>query len=195
MHLKSLMAASIILAGFLKPTAHAHFAWLSTDENGRAVYYFGETVAQRNYKLPEKMADIEVFQETLSGLKSVTMSKVESEGFIGKRSDTSLPNDAKLSAKVTYGIHGGAKLDYYTQHVAGPLPRSFADYGKTFDSLALNALVIDTDDGVKVRVHWKGKPQSDAEVLLFCEDGDEEGKQKTNEAGEVSFSIRRWKPA
>lgn len=191
MHRKLLPALFTIAVAVFQNPGFGHFPWLATDSEGKAVYYFGETIAQRDYKLPEKIAGAVVQQVGVGKPVDLPMAKIEEDGFIGKKSEASVGKDARLMSTVTYGIHGGARLDYYNQHIAGSLPESYEAYQTSFASLALHALVVDTDAGVKVRVLWQGKPLSDAEVLLYCSDGEEEGSKKTNEAGEVEFSDKQ----
>lgn len=185
------------LLAIIAPKAEAHFPWLAINADGNAMYFFGENIANRNYKLPEKIEQAEVIalqnDEASSPLASspLAMSKVESENFIGKLSSASVKQGTSLTSRITFGIHGGAKLDYYSQFIAGPLPKSFETAGTQFVDLNLNCQVIVTETGVAVRVHWKDKPVSDAEVHLFCERGHEKGLEKTNELGEVKFTDRQ----
>ena len=172
--------------------AGAHFPWLAVNADGNAIYFFGENIGNRNYKLPEKLEKAEViaFQND-KVLPPLEMMKVESESFIGKQSSVSIQHGTSLSSRITFGIHGGAKLDYYSQFIAGPLPKSFEEASTPFVDLDLHCMVIDTETGVAVKVVWQGKPVSDVEVHLFCEEGTEEGLEKTNDLGEVRFTEKQ----
>ncbi len=192
MRLRNLIPQSVF--GFfiqvtLVSTSFAHFPWLAIDAEGKVLYYFGETVAQRDYKLPEKIASAEIQAVEMDGsLKPLEMQTIDGHGFIGRQSLATVGQVKRIQSNVTYGIHGGSRLDYYTSHIPGTLPKSFDFYTSQLNDSDFQCFGIDTETGVTIRVLWKGKPQSDTEVKLFCEDGDEEANKKTNDAGEVQFS-------
>jgi hypothetical protein len=37
--------------------SRAHFSWLAKDADGNAVYFFGESIAERTYHMPDALAD------------------------------------------------------------------------------------------------------------------------------------------
>ncbi len=181
----------------LVSSASAHFPWLSADKEGKVSLCFGETPAERNYKLPAPIAGAEVMSMGKDGkVARVDLKKVESDDFIGMASAASIKAKALMS-KITYGMYAGSRLDYYVSHLAGPLPKDRKAYatkatdqekiGKTA-ALDMRAQLVDTDQGVDVFVLWKGKPLADVDVMLFCEEGHEEGSAKTDKEGKVSFS-------
>ncbi len=167
----------------------AHFPWLSLDGDNHVIQYFGETVAQRDYKLPEKIANAEVYAIDSEGTaKMVSMESVEGDGFIGRKSKESVAFSQRIQSNVTYGIHGGSRLDYYASHIPGKLPKAFDDIKHSSSPARLQSFGFDSETGVKVRVLWDSNPLSDAEVKLFNEQGDEKISKKTNAKGEVEFS-------
>lgn len=182
----------------------AHFPWLAVDEDGKAVYFFGETPAERNYKLPAPIMKAQAMWLNRKGQATkLVLQKVELDDFIGMSSDQPLKQFQRLVSKVTYGMYAGSRLDYYSIYHAGPLPK---DRKTTVAAVAvkdavsnkaesepalqidLQAQLVDTDHGVDVFVSWKGKPLSGVDVTLFCEDGHQEGAAKTDKEGKVSFS-------
>jgi len=190
-------------------SAWAHFPWLSVDKDGRANFCFGETPAEKSYKLPEPLAKAEVMWLNAKGkVRKVALKKVESEDFIGMTSEKPIKRAKMLMSKVTYGMYAGSRLDYYALYHAGPLPKDRSAYVSKAEKkggkqqaadnkddeqmkaplLDLQAQLIDTDEGVDVFVLWKGKPLADVDVKLFCEEGHEEGAAKTDKEGKVSFS-------
>ena len=194
-------------------SASAHFPWLAIDEEGKVVYFFGETLAERNYQLPEPIAKAPVMWLNKKGIaRKIALRKVESDEFIGMKSEQPLKRAQLLIAKVTYGMYAGSRLDYYSTHQIGRLPKNRdayavnaeaknADEEKNTDKrkntdkkknktpqLDLQAQLVDTDKGVDVFVLWKGKPLSGVTVSLYCEEGHEEGAAKTDKHGKVSFS-------
>jgi N-acetylneuraminic acid mutarotase len=187
----TLVATTILLTSATRPAA-AHFPWLAVDEDGKAIYFFGETPPDRKYKLPPAVTKAVVSQIDGEGqVQDVKLNVVESENFVGMKSTAPVPSAASLVSKVTYGVYHGSRLDYYTQHCAGKLPTSRSDYETVSSKLDLSAQVIDTESGVDVFVIWNGKPLVDAEVKLFCEEGHEEGSATTDQNGKVSFTDKQ----
>jgi hypothetical protein len=180
---------ALILLCAARPAA-AHFPWLVVNEDGKAICFFGEHPADRTYQLPASIAKTEIKVVDAAGkTKKVECSSVDNDDFVGLLSVDSVSADAKLMSKVTYGIYRGSRLDYYSVYQGGPLPKNRDAYNTSAESqLDLNAQLVDTDSGVDVFVTWMGKPLPGVEVMLYCEDGHEEGVGKTNEAGKVSFN-------
>lgn len=169
-------------------SAQAHFPWLVVDDQGNANYFFGETPADRQYKMPASVASAEIGVVSEQGeSQTITLTPIDTDDFIGMRSTAPVASNATLISKVTYGVYHGSRLDYYTQHSAGRLPTHQADNAPTREQLALNVELVDTDQGVDVFVRWQGKPLPDAEVQLFCSAGHEEGSATTDQQGKVSF--------
>ena len=51
------LSAMSLLAG----QAQAHFPWLAVDDDGRALVFFGESPDERNYHLPEALAEAKLY--------------------------------------------------------------------------------------------------------------------------------------
>lgn len=175
---------------FVTQPAFGHFPWLAVDADGKAAFFFGETPAERNYKLPVPIAKAKVMTINKEGkVFELGLNKVETDDFIGMSSEKSVKDAKALVAKVTYGMYAGSRLNYYAIHQAGPLPKDRKVYEHKSDAkLDLHTQLVDTDGGVDVFVLWKGKPLANADVTLFCEDGHEEGAATTDESGKVSFN-------
>ncbi|MEM8670771.1 MAG: kelch repeat-containing protein [Planctomycetota bacterium] len=172
----------------LSQIANAHFPWLAV-EDGKVVYFFGETPADRTYKLPESITKAEVSSLAKRGkTQKLELTAVETDDFVGMTSAGSVDPKSAVVSKVTYGIYNGMRLNYYTQFQGGKLPKNRRGYRGIGKQLDLYAQAVDTDSGVDVFVMWQGKPLADAEVKLFCEDGHEEGNGTTNAKGKVSFN-------
>lgn len=180
---------AIVATLTLTSNTQAHFPWLSFDKDNRVIQYFGETVAQRDYKLPEKIATAEVYAIDIDGTaKLIAMENIEEDGFIGRKSKEPLESSERIQSNVTYGIHGGSKLEYYASYIPGKLPKAF-DTNHAWTSRAVfQCWGIDSETGVTIRIFWDNKPLSDTEVKLFNGEGDEKTSQKTNAKGEVEFS-------
>lgn len=188
---RNLVIVSAALAFlFAARPAAAHFPWLAVNDDGKAVYFFGENPADRTYKLPASIAKAKISMVNAKGkLKKVKFEAAESDNFLGLTSVGKVPASARLVSSVTYGIYRGARLNYYSIYQGGKIPKDRSAYSKSQKKrLDLTAQLVDTDSGVDVYVLWKGKPLSGVDVQLFCDDGHEEGNGTTDEAGKVSFS-------
>lgn len=192
MHRVFVMLTFAVLALAANRDAAGHFPWIAVSNDGKAIYFFGETPADRTYKLPSSVESAKVhLSQCDSQSQSIELRRVDSDDFVGLISNASIPESALLTSKVTYGVYHGSRLDYYSQHQRGPIPSNRAATGALAKQLDLHAEVIDTDSGVDVFVLWKGKPLADVEVRLFCEEGHEEGLAKTDANGKVSFDDKQ----
>jgi Galactose oxidase, central domain len=181
------LAIVVILA--IPSDVQAHFPWLAIDEDNRVVQFFGENVANRNYKLPEKIATAEVLAFGHDGTaSSIAMETIEIDEFIGRRSQTVADPLQRFESNVTYGIHGGSRLDYYSSAIPGKLPKSMEDSSSVVSHARLKCLAFDTEGAVKIQVTWENQPLIGTEVKLFNEKGDETASEKTNANGQVDFT-------
>lgn len=191
--------ATLSLIFLFSTSALAHFPWLTTDGQGHVQLCFGESPAERSYKLPESVAKAKIMSVRQAKTTEVKTQKVETEDFIGLKS-TEPARGKHFITQMTYGIYAGSRLDYYAFHQAGPLPKDRKAYAQpTQDGAkkgqdnkskapALQVQLVDSDQGVDAFVIWKDKPVVGAKVTLFCEAGHEEASARTDEAGKVSFS-------
>jgi hypothetical protein len=185
-------ALSLLLVASLACPALAHFPWLAINKDGKAIYFFGEHIADRTYHLPESIAKAEINVVGEKGRREkVTLTRVESDEFVGLVSEQAITADATLVSSVTYGVYQGSRLNYYAQHTGGKMPTSLDAHGDQKPPLDLSAKLVNTDSGVEVYVVWKGQPLASAQVTLFCDEGHEEGQAKTDAAGKVSFTDRQ----
>ncbi|WP_254508787.1 hypothetical protein [Anatilimnocola floriformis] len=185
---RRLLCIAALLGVFLATrAADAHFPWLVVDDAGKANFYFGETLAERAYKLPASLEAAEV--QTIAAdnpAKKLALAKVETDDFIGLKSTDAVDRNSTLTSSVTFGIYQGARLNYYTIHQGGKLPTERESLPKL--PLDLQARVVSTDKGADVFVLWQGKPFADQEVQLFDSKGKLKGKVSTNNDGKASFS-------
>lgn len=167
--------------------AHAHFPWLAFDAEGRAILFFGENPADREYHMPESIASAKVLHQVNDTQKPLSdLSAVEADGFVGRRSKQPLAAKGQLQSTVVYGNYHGMKLTYSAQSVLdSELSKASA---KPTGNLDLEAVLSEQDGGVTAQVYWRGKPLPDTKVQLFCEEGHEEGSATTDPQGRVHFS-------
>lgn len=187
---KRLLAyAALSLATITANSARAHFPWMARGEDGKAVYFFGENLAERTYKLPPSIAKAELkMLNAKSDLTNVEVVKVESDSLVGLQSAAAIPEDAFLVSEVTFGVYRGARLSYTTMFQGGKLPTTPTSPEKNPAAKGLFAHLVATDFGVDVIVTLMGKPLEGVEVHLYCAEGHEEGEGKTDASGRVSFT-------
>ncbi len=186
---RSLTYAALSLACLTANSARAHFPWIARSDDGKAVYYFGENLAERTYKLPPSIAKAELKMLSAKGdLTNVEVVKVESDSLVGLQSAEAIPGDAFLVSEVTFGIYHGSRLSYTTMFQGGKLPTAPTSPDKNPAAKGLFAHLVDTDSGVDVIVTLMGKPLEGVDVHLYCAEGHEEGEAKTDASGKVSFT-------
>ena len=182
-HLNKFVFLALVL-GFLMPRAEAHFPWLIVNEDGKAALFFGESIAERSYKLPPTIAKAKINAWAKAKRSNVKTTTVESDEFIGLVSVEKVGDVRSLSTNVTYGIYNGNRLNYFARHLTGLRKK----VGKPQAKAKLSAQVVDTDEGVDVYVYELGKPMEGIEVHLYCSEGHEEGTGKTDASGKISFT-------
>src|SRR5690349_5208719 len=100
--------------------ALAHFPWLTTDDDGRALLFFGESTTERDYHLPEALAAAKPTSRVADAEPTeVAMEVVEEEKYVGRRSNEPVAEDAVLELTSQYGIYHGMLLTYYAKHLPG----------------------------------------------------------------------------
>ncbi|MEM9644799.1 MAG: hypothetical protein AAF989_07385, partial [Planctomycetota bacterium] len=169
----------------------AHMPWLSTDEQGHVVMWFGESPSDRTYHLPPPIAGIQL--HVVGDEKVVSCSALDTKDLVGLRSDQKVPSESEVFGSVTYGSYHGTRLTYHVEHLPQVDPanwpsaaREDADYQTVVSALP--------DGGVSLVVLEHGKPLPKVDVKLFCEDGHEEASAKTDSAGLVTFTGSEVEP-
>lgn len=183
--------AILVLAVGLSQSVSAHFPWLTVSDDGKPVYFFGETQADRTYKMPASMSKAVV--HTISsdgGTKTLDLVAVDSDELVGMKAESEIKPGCILTSTCTYGIYHGSKLQYYSQHITGKLSTERSVNADVARQLKLHADLVDTEEGVEVTVFWNGEVIPDASVSLYCSKGHEEASEKTNAKGKVLFNDR-----
>ncbi|MDA8743886.1 hypothetical protein N9N28_04550 [Rubripirellula amarantea] len=175
----ALVAVSCLTLSYL---AHGHMPWLTTDDQGHAVMWFGESLEDRIYHMPEKVAAIQLSD----GNSTLSTESVESDSLIGIRSQKAVASAEEVAGVVTYGLYHGTKLTYHVEH----LPQTDSSTWPTQEraNAPLQSIIIASPTGgLNVTILRDGKPAKDVEVKLYCEDGHEEAAATTDIAGIVTF--------
>ncbi|WP_164101278.1 hypothetical protein [Candidatus Laterigemmans baculatus] len=191
-HLKTLLVLGVLLLlGSATPkSTHAHFPWLALDAEGRAILFFGENPADREYAMPESIAAAQVQHQTGEARKPLTdFAAVETDGLIGRRSAHKFATKGQLQSTVDYGLYHGMKLTYSAQAI---LDRELSKAAsKPTGNLDLEAVVGQQDGGITAQIFWRGKPLSEAEVQLLDGEGQEKATATTDADGRVSFPANK----
>lgn len=161
----------------------AHFPWLTTDNEGRALLFFSEGPAEREYHLPECVATAEVMLRGHGDAKTIELTEVEEEGLIGRRSEEKLPADTGMSTSCQYGIYHGTLLTYYAKYLA-----TIGNHHQPKERPKLDADITSTGEGLDVTVYWKGKPAAGATATLVGPSGEPQ-ENETDKHGKTTFKV------
>lgn len=183
---RSLLLGLSLVALVAAPPASAHFTWLSSDDEGRVALFFGETPAERNYKLPEAIAEAKITSVDLEGAQEdVAVAKVDEKEFIGLRSEAKAAQSGIVATEVQYGNYHGTLLTYFAKHYVDVDPAAW-ESKELKSPLALDAVAKKTDEGLDLQVAWKGQPLEGVEVTLISPTG-QQTVRNTNGEGVASF--------
>lgn len=178
-------ALTLLMAASNARRAHAHFPWLTTDSEGRAILFFGESPEDRTYKLPEAVAKASVYCRTADGKRTeLALQPVEEEQFIGRRSGEPMANGAALETTVEYGLYHSMLLTYYAKHLPGESVK-WRQPGES-DSLPLELLPSDGKGGLTLTAMWKGQPREGVSIMLTDAKADQH-EGETDAQGKVVF--------
>jgi hypothetical protein len=189
---RRLIAISVASLGLLSISlsslAHAHFPWLATDGEGRALLFFGESPEERTYHTPEAIAQAKVLAH--SGDEKATeldLAIVEEDDYIGRRSAKPVAKDAALEMTCEYGLYHGMLLTYYARHLPGDGATAWEKAGAAKNlKLSVAAKPAKEQGGLTIAVAWDGKPLKDAGVSLADASGESQ-EGRTDDRGEVIF--------
>lgn len=180
----------LALAGWCS-AAQAHFVWLTTDSESRALLFFGENPSEQDYKLPDAVRKAKVVSIGDEKPVAVVMPVVEEEGFIGRRSKQPVAGQSTLTTSMTYGNYHGTLLKYYCYHY-GRTPREpprkkVQDAVATKTAKGLVVIPSASQRGLCLTVHYEGKPVEGVEATLMVGDQEDE-KAKSDRDGEAWFA-------
>ena len=167
--------------------ADGHFPWMALDDDGKAIYFFGETLADRAYKMPSAISEAEIKLIHNKRQDPVEVTRVDTEDLIAIRSNKPIPRGAIVSAECTYGVYHSTLLHYHSQFV-DRLPKDGNVDQQLEKHPQFYAELVRGNGGVEARIVWQEKPLVDATVRLYCADGHEEGSEKTDPDGRVFFT-------
>ncbi len=167
----------------------AHFLWLSSDVDGRGLVYFGESAADQNYHLPERLAQLKLSYRGVAGgaPTAVPLLELETDDFVGLRSKEALALDGLIETSCQYGVYHGTLLTYFAKHYLGVDPATWSKLGPAPEH-PMDVVPGLAADGrsLELTVYVKGKPYSGADVSRLSTDAEPE-KQVTDAKGTARF--------
>lgn len=180
-------------SAFLGTVAQAHFPWLSTDDQGRALLYFAESPQKTDYRLPDAIAGAQVMlAEQDKDAKQLDLEKVETDDFIGLQSKPDTVGAGVLTSACEYGNYHGTLLTYFAKHYAGDASKSIADEPEAMPTgFALDARPELTDDALEVRVTREAKPVDAASVTLIDPNGERAEKETDSQGIAKFYNVRQ----
>lgn len=158
--------------------------WLISDASGHAVLWFGESIGDRTYHMPDPIATIELTAGNSD--QPIAMVPVDSDALIGLRSQVKIAANDEISGSVTYGLYHGTKLTYHVEHLPQRDPANWPREPRANDAYQ-TVIAPNPAGGLAVVLLHGGKPVGDVDVKLFRESGDLQASQKTDAQGRVSF--------
>ena len=165
--------------------AQAHFPWLAVDGESRALVFFGENPEERNYHLPEALAEAKLAARVGDEAADVALETLEEDDFVGRRSEKPVAEDAVLELTAQYGIYHGMLLTYYAKEIPGTTVAAWEKAGPS-KGLKLDVSPKASDEGLALLVTWEGQPLEGAGVALTDSKGEtQEGK--TDAKGIATF--------
>jgi hypothetical protein len=189
--MKRIIATTLLSLLTFASTVQAHYPWIAIDSSGNAQIFFGETPADRTYKVPAAMKNVEVMGMDAEGqAKPIAVKEVNSDSFVGFTSDASVKEFKTLESAVSYGAYHGTKLDYTMQHSGKATKEAAAE---TKAAPKLTAHVQQVDNGYEAKIVFDGQPVASASVQLFTEDGTMRSQGTTDNSGKMLFSAEEVK--
>ncbi|TWT97730.1 N-acetylneuraminate epimerase [Botrimarina colliarenosi] len=169
--------------------ASAHCPWLYVTEDSHPRLFFGESLSDREYHLPEAVSAAEVWQTGIDAPKKrLEMATIEEDGFVGLESEDPIEPRGRLQTTIEYGCYHGTKLLYYVQHLPADNPSAWPD--EPADG-ALQLQLDSEGDELVVSAVWESAPLAGATITLTHERGDAKDKltSKTDKAGVARFPL------
>lgn len=183
-HQKCVAAALAVAMLFSVSTqSMAHFTWIATDDEGHALLFFSESPQERDYHVPDAVAAAEVKAVNAEGKsQTVSLSDVDEDGYIGRRSEAADFAHSTLTTTLKYGIYGDTLLSYYAKAVPAGKSAKPAD-----ERPRLDVDVKGMHGGLELTVYWEGEPLSGVKVSLATGEKDAPSSE-TNDKGKARFS-------
>jgi N-acetylneuraminic acid mutarotase len=104
----------------ISPLAEAHFPFVATDSAGRVEVWFGDSLTDHTYPMPETVTTMSLRQLPLGDTETLSTQLIQTDDFVGLRTSDSIQADGEIVGSVVYGIYHGTKLTYHVEHLPSP---------------------------------------------------------------------------
>ncbi|MCP4191766.1 MAG: hypothetical protein GY768_14210 [Planctomycetaceae bacterium] len=187
MYTRSIVLGVLFLIANFLTNCSAHFVWLASDD-GKAIVFFGETAAERDYHLPESLSQTQVKHRTLDQQRDLPLELVEGDKFVGLVSQDVVPESGIIETTSQYGVYRGSLLTFYAQHYLVADPAEWQELGRSKTQRL--QMVPEWNEGeFSIQLFWNHEPAANASVsLVDVADDFPNAKQTTDEQGKVVFS-------
>ena len=173
---------------FVASLSQAHMVWLDVNEEAYPQLFFGESPADRDYHLPDAIAEATVTQTNIDApAKTLPMDKHEEEGFVGLESEDPIEPRGVIRCAVQYGIYGGSLLSYDAQCYPAADASSWPT--EAAKDQALQAILKLHGNQLQVTVLKNGEPAAEASIARNHKDLDEPQRVSTNAEGVATFEL------
>lgn len=186
--LTRILPVAVIGLMLVASSSHAHFPWLSSDEEGRALLFFNESPHAMDYRMPEVVGKAEVLLKAKGDEpQPLELEAVETKEYVGRKSQPDTVSTGVLTTTCNYGNYHGTLLIYYVKHYAGNVTQAAKlEADKAAKGFAIDARPSLIDKGIAITVTRDGKPVADASVMVATPDG-ENADKKTGKDGVAKF--------
>lgn len=164
------IAACVALA---TSTAHAHFPWLNSDSEGRALLYFAESPLETDYRMPKVVADAKVHLQTDDQkAREIELKAIDTKQYVGRQSEANVAPQGVLTTTCDYGNYHGTQLRYYVKHYAGQLGKALQAEPETHPTgFAIDARPKLIEKGLAITVLREGEPVKAVGVTVIDSEG------------------------
>ena len=166
-----------LLLAFAVP-ARGHFPWIAVDDSHRVLVFFSESHLERDYHLPKCVEEAKIHVHADDGIAELELTTLNSDEFIGRRSNTVLSDEGQVRMQCQYGVYHGTLLSYYAKYA----PR---ESDKPVSRLDLT--MARKQGGWQVRAWWDGEPLAGAKITLIDAAGEPSQSKTADQDGRVFF--------
>ncbi|TWT99043.1 Kelch repeat-containing protein [Neorhodopirellula pilleata] len=160
--------------------AYAHFPFVATDSSGRAEVWFGDSLTDRTYPMPQSVAGVSLYQVSSDEQRPLTTQPAESDELVGLQTAEPVLPDGEIFGSVVYGLYHGTKLTYHVEHLPSSNAQSWPT--KPRDTTTPQTVITRLDDGgVQVLVLRGDQPLSGVNVRSLATPAGSKEQTKTNQ--------------
>lgn len=162
------------------PLAQAHFPFIATDSSGHAEIWFGDSLTDRTYPMPQAVAGVSLHRVPSDEPQALATQSVNNDELVGLRTIDPIQPEGEIVGSVVYGLYHGTKLTYHAEH----LPSSDAASWPTTprDTATPQTVITRLDNGdVQVLVLRGDEPLSGVSVRSLATPAASDGNAETGQ--------------